>query len=947
MPVVERQSVADLVGPPTTDERLSLLRAAGLDDLHGLVWLVERAEELAHVDTYTAEALCELTRVAGAELGLSLPQARASYVLARVAAERGEMALAASLIAHARSLFLDAGHPLEAARTDLGRMQILDDQGWHKEAVAVGEALLAELGELSSSGSEMVDMLTAAVWGNIGVACSFTGEHDRSLAAYKSSEERYARLGMQVQVAQQRANRGIELLALGRAREAREALSGARDEFVATGDSLWGAKCEAHLAEAQAQLGDVVSALRLLEGARDALAALGARAESARVHLQLARTYLAAGLWQEAEAAALTAIERTSEAGMTHDEAFARLAFASALGGLGSLMQAESELRQAERLFDRVGDQQFRARARLARAEVLLRTGHRREGLDTLELACRDLREGGWEIPLSWGLVTQATCGVNQADREAALTEAYSLARSLGIPALDIAVAVLRARSLGAAGELEPACLVLETARAEVSRLGGALPEPALRRAFREEKGSVHDDLVSLLVERADPESLIHAVAVSDEAKAQTLVDLARGALESSPGKSAQPAGADLLMDLSATYAALHDTSDPARRASLVSRATSLQAEIVQRRVGAAVRSPAGVTTGQGRTEGCGGLRRPGLTYHVCGNDVVAFVVAGDSVEAVRLPDAVARVRELNSQLVSQWSRFAMGAAFVRRHQARLTETANAVLRDLYDVLVHPVRRQLDALATTDLVIVPHRLLHQVPFHALRDRDGPLLERWVVDVAPTTLPAGRVVVAPTGRLTVFAAPDARSPQVVHEARRLSRMVPGSQLYLDEDATVDTFRATAAGPGLLHLACHAMYRPENAMFSALRLSDRWFTSAEVLDLDLRGSLVTLSACESGRPATDSAEPVGLAWAFLAAGARGAVVSQWVVDDAVTSDLMSHFYAKLVDGLSPGRALRDAQLTIAAHQPHPYYWAPFVHVASPYVADDLANAQQREV
>jgi CHAT domain-containing protein len=111
-----------------------------------------------------------------------------------------------------------------------------------------------------------------------------------------------------------------------------------------------------------------------------------------------------------------------------------------------------------------------------------------------------------------------------------------------------------------------------------------------------------------------------------------------------------------------------------------------------------------------------------------------------------------------------------------------------------------------------------------------------------------------------------------------------------------------------------------------------------TAAEVLDLDLGGALVTLSACESGRPGWGAAEPVGLAWAFLAAGASGAIVSQWVVNDRATAALMARLYERLTAGESPQRALRGAQLETAAGDAHPYFWAPFTYVGFPATAQD---------
>ena len=105
-----------------------------------------------------------------------------------------------------------------------------------------------------------------------------------------------------------------------------------------------------------------------------------------------------------------------------------------------------------------------------------------------------------------------------------------------------------------------------------------------------------------------------------------------------------------------------------------------------------------------------------------------------------------------------------------------------------------------------------------------------------------------------------------------------------------------------------------------------------TASEILQIDLAGALVVLSACESGQLGR-SAEPVGLSWAFLAAGAAGVVASRCVVDDASTAELMSRFHGELGDGKTPAAALRTAQLEVAAQQPHPYHWSSFGYVARP--------------
>ena len=261
-------------------------------------------------------------------------------------------------------------------------------------------------------------------------------------------------------------------------------------------------------------------------------------------------------------------------------------------------------------------------------------------------------------------------------------------------------------------------------------------------------------------------------------------------------------------------------------------------------------------------------------------------------------------------------------------------------LRALHDLLVAPVSAQLAEFAgaradAAELTVVPHRELHQIPFHALFDGEHYLNERWTISLAPTVIGSGAPMRPSSGLhgTLVLAAPDARAPAIETEARAIAAAMPASRLVLGDAATTQCLRDSVPGPAFVHLACHGLYRPSNPLFSALRLADRWVQATEILDLDLAGALVALSACESGRRGEDTAEPIGLAWAFLAAGASGVLVSQWIVDDITAAAVMTRTYQGLAAGDPPAAALRQAQLAVAETSPHPFQWAPFVHVTSP--------------
>lgn len=932
--------VADLLAAATPAARLSHLRAEGLADDAGLGWLLDQAQELVHGDPGIAEELAGLCEAAAAELGLPAVSARSWYLRGRICAERGELDAALDFIERARRGWSAAGQQLAALRSDLGRMQVLDDLGRHAETAAAGAALLETLDGLADQDEEAVQQLQAMALNNLGATYSQVGDQERALDAYARAEAGYLTLGMQADTAQPLANRGICLLALGRPRDALEALAAAAAIFAETGDRLWAAKVAGVIAGAHQQLGELADALRALEPARVTLDELGAHAEAARIQLAAAEVYLAAGLTGEAAAAAAEAAQRTGAQGMIHDQAVAAFILAQARLGEGDLEGAAGALDQAAALFGQVGDRQYRARVMLVQARLADQRGQRAAAAGWADAAATDLADGGWLIPLAWARVRQADLApAGQA--AARLAEAAGLAGQLGLPELEYACQLRQARLHRREGREDEAATVLHQAIATAEQVSSSLPDPVLRAAFRAAKTDAHDELLDLLVTRGGPAALAEARQVSDRAKAQTLIELATatiGARRLGTG----PVAADPVLeqhgaDLSAVYAALAAAQRPAEQGPLRRRAGALEQQISVLRLRQSLGVPATTATGSQSALAAPGSDPPAaatVAYHVTGDNVIAFVVRGGEVRARRLEGVLPAVLAELDRLVAQWSRFRMGRALTERHQAALLATADESLATLYRLLLAPLAGLLEG-AGQDLVIVPHRQLHRVPFHALHDGAGYLCQRHTVTLMPASArarPASRTPPARHGTL-VLAVPDAQAPSIAAEARSLAAVMPGARIVTGAQATSTLLRELLPGPAVVHLACHGLYRPANPLFSALRLADRWINAADILRLDLGGALVTLSACESGRPSDDTAEPIGLAWAFLAAGASGVIVSQWLVDDDATARLMSALYAGLTAGLAPAEALRQAQLATAQHSPHPYRWAPFVYVASP--------------
>jgi CHAT domain-containing protein/tetratricopeptide (TPR) repeat protein len=220
----------------------------------------------------------------------------------------------------------------------------------------------------------------------------------------------------------------------------------------------------------------------------------------------------------------------------------------------------------------------------------------------------------------------------------------------------------------------------------------------------------------------------------------------------------------------------------------------------------------------------------------------------------------------------------------------------------------------------------------------------------------------------------------RLPATREEARIVSGLCGGgSRPLLGPEATEQELVRMAEGGELkqfqiLHIATHSLVddqRPENsamilsqvdlpdpleAAVAGARIYDGCVSAAEILrEWKLDADLVTLSGCETalGRNVTGEGY-IGLAHAFLQAGARSLLVSLWRVEDQSTSMLMGRFYESVLGGYSgvrgsdekraPGsamskvEALQEAKGWLRAWRDprgrqlyaHPFYWAGFVLV-----------------
>ncbi|MBD2418454.1 CHAT domain-containing protein [Anabaena cylindrica FACHB-243] len=277
-------------------------------------------------------------------------------------------------------------------------------------------------------------------------------------------------------------------------------------------------------------------------------------------------------------------------------------------------------------------------------------------------------------------------------------------------------------------------------------------------------------------------------------------------------------------------------------------------------------------------------------------------------------------------------------------------------LQELYKCLIQPIK---DQLATTKLIIVPHNILHHLPFAALTNGDEYLVEKYTLVNLPSAnvlrfLPSKRV---PRDKPTLFALGNPKNtlssnnknlPSAKDEVEKISTFYKESTYYVEENATESKFWEEAPKKSILHISAHGEFQPNKPLESCIYLAkdeeyseiykDGKLQVYEVYKLDLSHTdLVVLSACQTYIGNTyevgNGDEVIGLNWAFIYAGSPTVVASLWNVPSIKTSKLMVTFHENLHQGMTKAEAFQKAQIQVLKSQDpkkklHPYYWAGFI-------------------
>ena len=274
-------------------------------------------------------------------------------------------------------------------------------------------------------------------------------------------------------------------------------------------------------------------------------------------------------------------------------------------------------------------------------------------------------------------------------------------------------------------------------------------------------------------------------------------------------------------------------------------------------------------------------------------------------------------------------------------------------LSTLYNNLIKPIS---DPVQSSELVIVPDGPLWLAPYAAFKDSDSKYLyESFRIRLIPSLASLKMIVDCHEEYHCTSGALLLGDPWLAEvtnrRGERLLEQLEFSKQEVEmigeilkvapltgEDATKAEVLKRLGSVALVHIATHCRMEtgeialtPDPERTSAILTKDDYLlTMADILSVQLRAKLVVLSCCHSGRGEIKEEDVVGIAQAFIGAGARSVLVSLWAIDDEATLEFMRSFYHHLVEGRSASESLNLAVKSLRESDKYSdvKYWAPFV-------------------
>ena len=287
-------------------------------------------------------------------------------------------------------------------------------------------------------------------------------------------------------------------------------------------------------------------------------------------------------------------------------------------------------------------------------------------------------------------------------------------------------------------------------------------------------------------------------------------------------------------------------------------------------------------------------------------------------------------------------------------------------LSALYSYVIAPI---LDLIDGDEIIIVPDGPLWPAPFAAfLNPSSKYLCESFKVRIIPSLTSLKIILHCPeyhcssgaliVGDPDVSEVTNSQGDQILQQlpfARKEAQMIGqilNTAPLTGKLATKCEVLKQICSVAVVHVAAHGCMETGEIALSpnperksqTLAEEDYMLTMADVMSVKLRAKLVVLSCCHSGRGEIKAEGVVGIARAFMAAGARSVLVSLWAIEDEATLEFMKSFYHNLVKGRSASESLNHAMKCLRESEKFSdvKYWAPFT-----LIGDDVTLDKQEKI
>lgn len=295
--------------------------------------------------------------------------------------------------------------------------------------------------------------------------------------------------------------------------------------------------------------------------------------------------------------------------------------------------------------------------------------------------------------------------------------------------------------------------------------------------------------------------------------------------------------------------------------------------------------------------------------------------------------------------------------------------------QQLYQWLIAPLESELEAAKIDTLMFSLDPGLRTLPLAALYDGNQFLVQKYSLGLIPSiNLTDTNYQNLKNSSILAMGASQFDNPNIVPlpavpvELQTITDDWQG-KTFMNEFFTWENLKKqrVKAGAKIVHLATHGIFDPENPNNSYIQLWNDQLNFEQLRELTGDGEqieLLVLSACETAFGSADA--ELGFAGLAVRSGVKSVLASLWQVDDAGTLGLMSEFYRQLnqQELTVKAEALRQAQIAMIEGDlrveggqlrsrsrgggvslpeseereelslSHPYYWASFTMVGSPW-------------